>query len=211
MAVPKVAEASTLQTSGTEARDAVQPTAPGFRHFLRTPLPSQRFRVFGIDPLESPALQPRLRGLMHRLSRRMDAEIYWPQHDDEAAEHWENPRIPSGYTYLLQFVAHDLVHSAIPLSVAGTLGAGKADDSLARMDELRAETLFVWGRQDPHVPFAGRQAIRARLEEVNARYEWHEVNAAHAFLRDEGPRYDPALFLQAIGWMLAMFERTLRR
>lgn len=94
---------------------------------------------------------------------------------------------------------------------SGTLGAGKADDSLARMDELRAETLFVWGRQDPHVPFAGRQAIRARLEEVNARYEWHEVNAAHAFLRDEGPRYDPALFLQAIGWMLAMFERTLRR
>ena len=94
---------------------------------------------------------------------------------------------------------------------SGTLGAGKADDSLARMDELRAETLFVWGLQDPHVPFAGRQAIRARLEEVNARYEWHEVNAAHAFLRDEGPRYDPALFLQAIGWMLAMFDRTLRR
>ena len=92
-----------------------------------------------------------------------------------------------------------------------TLGAGKADDSLARMDELRAETLFVWGRQDPHVPFAGRQAIRARLEEVDARYEWHEVNAAHAFLRDEGPRYDPALFLQAIGWMLALFARTLSR
>ncbi len=93
---------------------------------------------------------------------------------------------------------------------AGSLGAGKADDSLARMGELKAETLFVFGRQDPHVPFAGRQAIRARLEEVGARYEWHEVNAAHAFLRDEGPRYDPALFLQAVGWMLALFERTLR-
>jgi carboxymethylenebutenolidase len=59
---------------------------------------------------------------------------------------------------------------------SGTLGAGKADGSLARMDELRAETLFVWGCQDPHVPFAGRQAIRARLGVVNARYEWHEVN-----------------------------------
>ena len=92
---------------------------------------------------------------------------------------------------------------------SGTLGAGKADDSLARMNELRAETLFVWGRQDPHVPFAGRQTIRARLEEVGARYEWHEVNAAHAFLRDEGPRYDPALFTQSIGWMLALFQRTL--
>ena len=92
---------------------------------------------------------------------------------------------------------------------SGTLGAGKADDSLARMKELKAETLFVFGRQDPHVPFAGREKIRARLEEVGARYEWHEVNAAHAFLRDEGPRYDPALFLQAMGWMLALFQRTL--
>ena len=51
------------------------------------------------------------------------------------------------------------------------------------------------------MPFAGREAIRARLEEVGARYEWHEVNAAHAFLRDEGPRYDPALFGQAVGWL----------
>lgn len=93
---------------------------------------------------------------------------------------------------------------------AGTLGAGKADDSLDRMKDLKAETMFVWGRQDPHVPFAGRQTIRARLEEVGASYEWHEVEAQHAFLRDEGPRYDPALFLQAMGWTLALFNRALR-
>jgi carboxymethylenebutenolidase len=93
---------------------------------------------------------------------------------------------------------------------SGTLGEGRADDSLARMDELKAEVMFVWGRQDPHIPFEGREKIRARLEEVGARYEWHEVNGAHAFLRDEGPRYDPALFLQAVSWMLASFDRTLR-
>jgi carboxymethylenebutenolidase len=94
---------------------------------------------------------------------------------------------------------------------SGTLGAGGNDDSLARMDGLKAETLFVWGRQDPHVPFAGRQAIRERLEAVGATYEWHEVNAQHAFLRDEGPRYDPALFMQAMAWMLALFSRTLQQ
>ncbi len=93
---------------------------------------------------------------------------------------------------------------------ASSLGAGKQDDSLARMDALKVETLFVWGRQDPHVPFAGRQRIRERLEAVGANYEWHEVNAAHAFLRDEGPRYDPALFLQAMGWVQALFARTLQ-
>ncbi len=92
---------------------------------------------------------------------------------------------------------------------SGSLGEGRHDDSLSRMDELRCETLFVWGRQDPHVPFAGRERIRARLEEVGASYEWHEVNAAHAFLRDEGPRYDPALFGEAIGWMLSLFRRRL--
>lgn len=90
-----------------------------------------------------------------------------------------------------------------------SLGQGKNDDSLDRMAELKAETLFVFGRQDPHVPFDGRATIRARLEAVGACYEWHEVNAAHAFLRDEGPRYDPALLLQSLGWTLALFQRAL--
>jgi hypothetical protein len=79
---------------------------------------------------------------MNRLSRRMDAEIQWSSHADASLERWENPRIPSGYTYLLQFVAHDLVHSAIPLSVAGTLGAGTAN---ARRTPLQLETLFGSG------------------------------------------------------------------
>lgn len=92
---------------------------------------------------------------------------------------------------------------------SGTLGEGRSDDSLARMAELKAEALFVWGRQDPHIPFPGREAIRARLEEVGASYAWHEVNAPHAFLRDEGPRYDPALFLWAMDLTLGFYRRTL--
>lgn len=92
---------------------------------------------------------------------------------------------------------------------SGTLGQGKADDSLARMVELKAEMLFVWGRQDPHIPFAGRETIRAGLEAHGIAYEWHELNAQHAFLRDEGPRYDPALFLQSMAITLAFYRRTL--
>src|SRR3984957_7466023 len=135
------AEAFPLTTSEVDARDnsAHAAATPGFRHFLRSPNPSQRFRAFGFDPLDSPEHLPKLRGLMHRLSRRMDAEISWPTHRDGSAEYWENPSIPSGYTYLLQFVAHDLVHSAIPLSVAGALGA---DTSNARRTALKLETLF---------------------------------------------------------------------
>jgi carboxymethylenebutenolidase len=36
------------------------------------------------------------------------------------------------------------------------------------------------------------------------------MNAQHAFLRDEGPRYDPALFLQAMALTLQFYRRTLR-
>ena len=92
---------------------------------------------------------------------------------------------------------------------AGTLGEGRCDDSLSRIGEIGAEMLFVWGRQDPHVPYAGRQAIRDVLEAAGTHYEWHEVNGQHAFLRDEGPRYDPALFVATTGWMLALFARAL--
>jgi hypothetical protein len=117
-------------------------TPSGFRHFLGTPNASQRFKAYGLDPLDSPEHLPRVRGLMNRLSRRMDAELDWPSHADTTLERWENPGIPSGYTYLLQFVAHDLVHSAIPLSVAGELGA---DTSNARRIALKLETLFGSG------------------------------------------------------------------
>jgi hypothetical protein len=143
MAAQKGAQTS-LATLEATADAAVRgnTTAPGFRHFLGTPRPSQRFKAYGIDPLFTPAHLPKVRGLMNRLSRRMDAEIQWPSHADASLERWENPRIPSGYTYLLQFVAHDLVHSAIPLSVAGMLGAGTAN---ARRTPLQLETLFGSG------------------------------------------------------------------
>ncbi len=92
---------------------------------------------------------------------------------------------------------------------SGTLGAGKKDDSLARAGEIKGELLHLWGRQDPHVPLDGRRKILARLDEVQANYQWIEVNGAHAFMRDEGYRYDPELELQLKGMMLSVFHRKL--
>ena len=91
----------------------------------------------------------------------------------------------------------------------GGLGKGMKDDSLARTGEIRGELLHIWGRQDPHIPLEGRNLVKARLEEVGARYTWHEVNGAHAFMRDEGPRYDPALAFQCYGLILELFHRRL--
>lgn len=150
MAVQRATEASALgipdlgipDAAAISARVPRHGTSPGFRHFLSAPHASQRFKAYGIDPLDAPEHLPKVRGLMNRLSRRMDARLPWPTPADATLECWENPSIPSGYTYLLQFVAHDLVHSAIPLSVAGALGA---DTSNARRAALKLETLFGSG------------------------------------------------------------------
>ena len=90
-----------------------------------------------------------------------------------------------------------------------SLGLGKSDNTLDRLQEISGEMLMVWGRQDPHVPREGRQKIYDALNDAGLSFEWHEFNAAHAFLRDEGPRYDPAL--ARLSWSLALelFQRTL--
>lgn len=92
---------------------------------------------------------------------------------------------------------------------SGTLGKGKQDDSLLRAADIKGELLHIWGRQDPHVPLEGRTRIKARLDEIDADYQWIEVNGAHAFMRDEGYRYDPALALRCYGFLFELFHRRL--
>jgi carboxymethylenebutenolidase len=89
-----------------------------------------------------------------------------------------------------------------------TLGHG-GDDSLERAGDIKGELLMVWGRQDPHIPPEGRALIHERLTSAGVTFTWHEFNGAHAFLRDEGHRYDPALALIGYRLGLDLFARTL--
>ena len=91
---------------------------------------------------------------------------------------------------------------------AGSLAKG-GDDSYERAKDIKGELMMVWGRQDPHIPLEGRRRVMGRLDELNLAYSWYEVNGAHAFLRDEGARYDPELALQLMGAALGFFHRTL--
>jgi carboxymethylenebutenolidase len=91
----------------------------------------------------------------------------------------------------------------------GSLGLGMKDDSMARAGEIKGELLMAWGRQDPHIPTEGRMQVLARLNEVGTKLNWHEVNGAHAFLRDEGARYDAELARDLFGLGLSLFHRTL--
>ncbi|MEO6710465.1 MAG: dienelactone hydrolase family protein [Planctomycetota bacterium] len=90
----------------------------------------------------------------------------------------------------------------------GSLGKG-GDDSLRRAADIQGELMMVWGRQDPHVPDEGRALIHRALAEAKVRFTWHEHHAAHAFMRDEGPRYDPALALVGYRAALDLYARNL--
>ena len=90
-----------------------------------------------------------------------------------------------------------------------TLGKGKNDNTLDRIPEIKAEMLMAWGRQDPHVPREGRRLIYDVMNDAGITLQWHEFNGAHAFLRDEGPRYDPALARLAWTLILELLGRTL--
>jgi carboxymethylenebutenolidase len=92
---------------------------------------------------------------------------------------------------------------------SGTLGKGGDADSLRRAKDIRGELMMVWGRQDPHIPGAGRRAIYDALDAAGVWFTWHEFNAAHAFLRDEGERYDAATARLAIGLAADLFSRCL--
>ncbi len=92
---------------------------------------------------------------------------------------------------------------------SGRLGEGKNADTLARAREIKGELLMIWGRQDPHIPPEGRATIYKALTEARLLFSWHEFNADHAFMRDEGARYDAEAARICMGIALALFHRAL--
>ena len=57
--------------------------------------------------------------------------------------------------------------------------------------KIQGRLLLIWGERDPHIPLAGRQHIAKALTEAGVQYVERTYDAEHAFMRDEGPRYDP--------------------
>jgi len=92
---------------------------------------------------------------------------------------------------------------------SGTIGEGENADTLARVSEIRGELTIIWGRQDPHIPAEGRLKVYQALSEAGTRFRWHEVNGEHAFMRDEGPRYDAEVARECMEIALGLFHREL--
>lgn len=90
---------------------------------------------------------------------------------------------------------------------SNTLPCAPNNDSLSRSKDICCPLVLVFGKQDPHVPPEGRHLIYRTLSESKQDFSWHEFNAQHAFMRDEGERYDAALALRCYSMAVDFFQQ----
>jgi len=90
----------------------------------------------------------------------------------------------------------------------GAVGADADAGSLARAADIGGRLMIVFGSQDPHVPAAARVQILSALYAAGLEDVALHVYAGgeHAFMRDVGARYDPALTDLALTEAIAFFS-----
>jgi carboxymethylenebutenolidase len=93
----------------------------------------------------------------------------------------------------------------------GRLGKDADAGSLARAGEIQGELLMIFGSADPHVPEDARATIKAALEKAGVKFLISLYDAEHAFIRDEGPRYDPVATDQAWNEMIEFYIKHFSR
>lgn len=96
-----------------EADAARERAAGGYRNLFGSPDPADLFTGYGFG---TPAQISETTRILDAVAYRMGCPYPWQHKLGEDAAIWENPQLPSGYTYLAQLVAHDMtfVRSARP-------------------------------------------------------------------------------------------------
>ncbi|MDZ7957463.1 MAG: dienelactone hydrolase family protein [Aulosira sp. DedQUE10] len=90
---------------------------------------------------------------------------------------------------------------------SGKLGKEVAD-TIARVGEINAEMLMVFGTLDPHIPENDRQTLIRAMENTGIIHQVHFYAAEHTFMRDDGYRYDSAAATSAWSEIIAFFGRV---
>lgn len=149
----------------------------GFGHFMSIPTDEQRFTLDGVqfDPSD-PDQWKRAEELMSKLGNLI-------RFNPDPLKMEPNRNLPSGYTYFLQIVAHDVVHSAISTS----LGQGRTSGlSNVRDVPLRLETVYGGGPTAcPHAYEASQAAFRSKLRLGNSKIDASDQD-------HQGPKKDIA-------------------
>lgn len=132
-----------------EKSDVRNLVGKGFCHLFKCPNDEQVFRYGGKLINHTPEVQKPLRTALMKLAYALESPLahsgLTSYDDSNEAGSDENPNIPSGYTYLLQFVAHDLVQSVSSLAVADD---GRIALNNGRTTPLRLEAIYNDGPQN---------------------------------------------------------------
>jgi Animal haem peroxidase len=174
--------------------DKARYQAPGFRHFMGSlgPLSDERYTLnrIAFNPL-SEKMCVAAEALMRKLAHIIVQE---PEPKEK------NLRLPSGYTYFLQLVAHDLVHSSIVVSRNKEQLSSLAN---VRRLPLRLETIYGGGPTAcPHAYQFNNMRFRNRLRlgqiRENGKYgspkgEYLDVARGRATEVGESEKYPEAL------------------
>jgi carboxymethylenebutenolidase len=91
----------------------------------------------------------------------------------------------------------------------GDLAQDTDAGSLALASTIGGFLLLVFGTADPHTDAAGRDVVAAGLAATSIRYRISLYDAAHAFMRDVGARWDPKTTDDAFAEAIAMFRSEL--
>ena len=91
----------------------------------------------------------------------------------------------------------------------GELAQDADAGSLALAARIRGFLLIVFGTADPHTDAAGREVVAAGLAATSVRHRVSTYDAAHAFMRDVGPRWDPKVTDEAFAEAIEMFAVEL--
>jgi carboxymethylenebutenolidase len=90
-----------------------------------------------------------------------------------------------------------------------SLGGSRGVDTLARVREITGKLLVVFGTEDPHIPVDGRARVVAALREASVSARISEYEGEHAFMRDEGPRWNASETDRAYAEAVGFFREAL--
>jgi carboxymethylenebutenolidase len=89
----------------------------------------------------------------------------------------------------------------------GKVGKEADAGTLARAKEIHGEMLVVFGASDPHIPEEGRRQVADALSAAGIKHRIHLSPGEHAFMRDEGNRYDPEASDEVWSMAVVLFRR----
>ncbi|MDQ0392311.1 peroxidase family protein [Labrys monachus] len=205
------ADVDPLAARAPGAGDPRQRGMAGFRHFIRPPEPKERFAVARrpFDPADAQQFT-QVQDLMHKLADMIEAAPI-PAGQEDGISAWFNRGLPSGFTYFMQFIAHDMVSSSLTLSRSEAQTVGFANQ---RRVPLRLDAIYGGGpavcphayQPDPAVELRTRLRLGRTRDDTSGRLR-DIARGRDTTVPDGSPLYPEALIADPRNDMHALISQ----